>query len=154
GGDAPALNEIRTCQDLLLTDSQPDLYALARLSHERNFLESRNTTVPGDLPAVWALLGRTARAEALAHGITDPYRQEDALTGLAQALGVAGRHDQAEAVVRGITDRERQATALVGLAEALAEAGEHDHARRLATEAEVLARAMPEPHWTAYLLAI
>jgi hypothetical protein len=66
GSDAAALTEIKACQDLLLSYPQPDLYALARLSHHRCRLEDRNARIPVDLPAVWARLGHPRRAEALA----------------------------------------------------------------------------------------
>ncbi|SHN37970.1 P-loop domain-containing protein, partial [Actinacidiphila paucisporea] len=103
GGDTAALTEIKTCQDLLLGCPQPDLYALARLSHHRGQLESRNSRIPTGLPAVWATLGQPNRAEALARALTDPDRRAQALSGVAGAVATAGDPERAEQIARTIT---------------------------------------------------
>ncbi|MFI7080910.1 hypothetical protein ACIBO1_26755, partial [Micromonospora sp. NPDC049903] len=79
GGDAAALTEITTCQDLILTRPGPDLEAMLRLCIRRTNLTDRNTHIPTGLPAVWATLGHPDRAEALARSITDPSLQAWAL---------------------------------------------------------------------------
>lgn len=79
GGDAAALEEITTTQNLVLTEPEPDIEAMAVLSVRRNTLADRNSNIPTGLPAVWARLGQSARAEALARSITDPFQQAQAL---------------------------------------------------------------------------
>jgi hypothetical protein len=90
GGDADALTEITTAQDLVLGHPEPDLLAVARLSKRRSDLAARNADIPADLPAVWATLGHPARAESLARTITAPYRQARALVAAAGAVAAAG----------------------------------------------------------------
>ncbi len=153
GGDAAALTEVTTTQDLLLTHPEPDLLALARLSIHRNDLASRNTNIPTDLPAVWATLGHPNRAEQIARGITDPYRQAQALAAVAQAVAAAGDLDRArqlattaEQIARDIPDDhgEAQAHALAAVARAAAAAGDLDRARQLATAVEQIVRGMAQ----------
>ncbi|WP_338672270.1 hypothetical protein V1460_04485 [Streptomyces sp. SCSIO 30461] len=145
GGDTAALAEIKTCQDLLLASPQPDLYALARLSHQRSRLESRNARIPAGLPAVWAALGQPDRAEAPAHNLPDPGQQVWALVGVARALAAAGDSARAEALARAIADPDQQVWALVGVARALAAAGDPARACELATDAEHVARTIADP---------
>ncbi|MEV0926528.1 hypothetical protein AB0I99_15645, partial [Streptomyces spongiicola] len=154
GGDTAALTEIETCQDLLLSSPQPDLYALARLSHHRGQLEFRNAHIPTELPAVWATLGQPNRAEALARTLTEPGRQAEALAVVAGAAAEAGDHTrarelatEAERIARTITNPGRQAEALAVVAGAVAEAGDH-------TRAERIARTVTEPYRQAEALAV
>ncbi|MFG2961372.1 hypothetical protein ACGF5O_47615, partial [Streptomyces sp. NPDC048291] len=123
GGDTAALTEIKTCQDLLLNGTQPDLYMLARLSHHRGQIESRNASIPAELPAVWATLGYPNRAEALARAFTDPRSRVWALTEVAGALTEAGDHeravvvaDDAEQIARTVTEEHQQVFALTEVA--------------------------------------
>src|SRR5205807_1094204 len=95
GGDTAALAEITTAQVRVLAQPEPDLEAMALLSVRRNSLADRNTNIPPNLPAVWAQLGQTARAEALARAITDPYSQAEALSALLSAVAAAGDPDRA-----------------------------------------------------------
>ncbi|CAL9433279.1 hypothetical protein SUDANB95_02079 [Actinosynnema sp. ALI-1.44] len=135
GGDAAALVEVTTCQDLLLAAPGTDLLALARLSVHHHELQTRNSHIPTELPAVWAVLGHTARAEALARGVTDPHHQELALELLADAVAAAGDAGHAEQIVRGLPDVSQRARALARVAARL---GATEHARSLAGKADVL----------------
>ncbi|MCF1512544.1 hypothetical protein LZ604_34145, partial [Streptomyces glomeratus] len=152
GGDAAALTEIKTCQDLLLGCSEPDLYALARLSHHRAQLESRNINIPTELPAVWAILGQPSRAVALAHTITGPNGQVEALVKVAGAVAAVGDHTRAEEIARTITYSNLQVQTLARVAGAVAAAGDHARAHRLATDAEQIARTITHPNWQARVL--
>ncbi|MFJ4536590.1 tetratricopeptide repeat protein [Streptomyces tibetensis] len=152
GGDTAALTEIKTCQDLLLDCPEPDLYALAMLSHHRGQLESRNAHVPTKLPALWATLGQPNRAEQIARGLTDPREQARALIGVAKAVAEAGDHDRAaglaadvEQIARSITEPDDQAKALAMVAGAVTEAGDHEWAAGLAADAEQVARTTLVP---------
>jgi hypothetical protein len=142
GGDAAALAEIRTTLDLICKQDIPNLTDALHLAYHRDQLADRNTNIPTDLPAVWVALGHHTRAQALAQSITDPYRQTEALTEVARALGQAGHHDQAAALAgaaeqtaRTITDPYRQAQALTAVAQALAQAGDARSASRVAVTA-------------------
>ncbi|MFB9539736.1 MULTISPECIES: hypothetical protein [Streptomyces] len=145
GGDAGALAEIKTAQDLLLPQPEPDLYAMARLSINRSNLETRNANIPTDLPAVWAALGQFTRAEALANGITDPARRLTALAAIAQAVASSdtdrARHlaEDAEVIARTITNPSQQAQALIAVAEAVAGSDP--------AWAETIARSITDPPW-------
>ena len=73
-GDAAALAEITTARQLILARPDPDLAALGRLAVYQDRLVNRNRAVPTELPALWARLGQSHRAEALARSIPDPGR--------------------------------------------------------------------------------
>ncbi|MFI1996866.1 hypothetical protein, partial [Actinoplanes sp. NPDC020271] len=143
GGDAAALAEIITCQDLVLAGPEPDLEAMLRLCIRRTSLADRNSRIPTDLPAVWATLDQPARAEALARSITDREQQAEALVTVAEAVA-ATDPDRAETVAGSITDPDRQAWALIMVAEVVA-ATDPDRARRLAGHAETAARSITDP---------
>jgi tetratricopeptide (TPR) repeat protein len=132
GGDTTALAEITTTQDALLTASEPDLLAMARLAIHRDDLTARNIHIPTDLPAVWAALGHTVRAEALARSITDPGRQQQALIDLARAVATMGDLDQAEALADTMAAAGPKATALLAITQAAGVAGRLDRAEILA----------------------
>ena len=144
-GDTAALTEIADVQDLELRLEEPDLSALARLNVHRSVIADRNAHVPSNLPAVWALVGHSERAEALARAIPDPDQRERAMTGLAQAAARAGDLDRAEAVAQMITDPHRRARALDELVEAAARAGDLDRA-------EAVAQMITDPHRRARAL--
>ena len=95
GGDAAALAEVRAALELIAAQDAPDLAAALALAWHRDQLADRNTRIPVSLPAVWAVLGQTTRAEALATSITDPGEQADALARVAGALAEAGQGQQA-----------------------------------------------------------
>jgi tetratricopeptide (TPR) repeat protein len=139
GGDAGALAEIRQIQDFLLTEADPDLFALARLSIHRNDIEDRNDRLPSALPALWAALGQPARAEALARSLPSPHRRVMALTEVATALDDHERAVQviaeAEQVAGFGSDPRERFDALVEAAIRAAEADSHEYSLRLITTA-------------------
>ncbi|MBH0779820.1 P-loop domain-containing protein [Nocardia bovistercoris] len=86
GGDAIALDEIRTVQHHIREQPDPDLFATARLARHRDDLHNRNEYIPTELLTLFARLGRLDRAEALAYGIRDPERQAKAFAHLAEEV--------------------------------------------------------------------
>ena len=144
GGDHLALTEIAAAQNLNLRQADVDLEIALRLAFQRDQLTQRNANIPVYMPTVWSRLGETTRAEALAHAITAPDRQAEALSALVQAVAATGEFDRAEELARAITAPDRQAAALSALAQAAAATGEHDRARRLLCEAGELARAIAD----------
>ncbi|MFD8530497.1 hypothetical protein ACFV0L_24055, partial [Streptosporangium canum] len=152
GGDAAALAEITACQAVICGQEEPDLSVMLLLAHTRDRLAERNAMLLTGLPAVWARLGNTVRAEALARSITNPRSQAQALAALVEALASAGEHDRArtlahetETIARTIPDPRAQVEASTALMEALASAGQHDRARTLAHETETIARTITVP---------
>jgi hypothetical protein len=141
GGDAGALAEIRSGQDLLLDRPDPDLVGLARLAYHRAAVEARNDNLPTGLPAVWAMLGRPARAEALARGITDPDRQAEALARVAGSAAAAGLDAEAERIAHGITALGWRVSALVEVARGV---DDRTAFERLMANAEEAARGMAD----------
>jgi hypothetical protein len=153
GGDAAALAEIVTCQDLVLAGPGPDLEAMLRLCLRRNDLADRNDHIPANLPVLLITLGQRARAEALASSITDPCVRALALAEVARAIAGMGDFDharrladQAETIARSVTEPEAQAHALTTVATANVAAG------RLA-RAAALASSIDDPPERAYALA-
>ncbi|MFI6625209.1 hypothetical protein [Streptomyces sp. NPDC050528] len=76
--------------------------------------------------------GDTARAEALAQGITDRRAQARALVDVVRELARHGDPDRAETVARSITDRWAEGEALVAVVRELARYGDPDRAEALA----------------------
>jgi hypothetical protein len=99
GGDAAAIEEIITCQGLILAGQTPDLEAMLRLSIRRIRLTDRNTTIPINLPALWVKLGQPARAEAMARSLGDPFRQVQALVEVTNATVAVGDNDRAQQLI-------------------------------------------------------
>ena len=64
GGDAAALAEIDTALALIATDDTPDLAGAICLAHHRDYLTTATQESLPILPAVWAILGTTSRAES------------------------------------------------------------------------------------------
>ncbi|MEV4281489.1 hypothetical protein [Actinoplanes xinjiangensis] len=152
GGDAAALAEITTCQDLILAERAPDLEAMLRLCIRRTNLANRNNNIPTNLPAVWATLGQPTRAEELARSITEPYWQARALTAVARAVAAAGDLsraqqliDQATILARSITEAHQQAQAATAVVEVIAAIGASDHASNMA-------HSITDPYWQARAL--
>ncbi|MGH3380757.1 MAG: hypothetical protein ACRDP6_39090 [Actinoallomurus sp.] len=135
GGDAAALSEITTVQDLICAHPDPDLTAMLRLSIARDRLADRNAYIPIALPAVWARLGYLTRAEALARSITAPVEQAQALAGLVKVVRAAG-------------DLGRAKT-LAGQVAALARSIHNPHWQALAQTQATLAKAVAagDPDW-------
>ena len=90
GGDAAALDEIRSAQALLLAADDPDLLSMGLLARHRDHLAIRNWSTPTDLPGLWATLGHPNRALAIARAIHGPEPRVLAFTGLVRALAVCG----------------------------------------------------------------
>ncbi|MFD1364976.1 hypothetical protein [Actinoplanes sichuanensis] len=143
GGDAAALAEITTCQNLVLAAPDPDLEAMLKLCIRRTNLIDRNTNIPIDLPAVWAALGQMPRAEALARSIIDPERQARALVAVVAAVADTDP-DQAATVADSIADPYWQAQAQVAMVAAVAgtDAGRAETLARSITEAGQRAQAL------------
>jgi Trypsin-like peptidase domain len=131
-GDAAALAEITTTQQLILTLPVPDLAALGRLAVHLDRLADRNRALPWDLPALWARLGQFQRAEAMARSITEPKAQAWALDRVAEALASVGQWDRAEQIARTMTDPNHQAIVLYQVAKTLASVGQWDRAEQTA----------------------
>ncbi|MFC5215468.1 hypothetical protein [Streptomyces coerulescens] len=106
GGDAAALTEIRTTEDLLVESGTPDLLDVTRLALRREELEGRNDLLTRALPRAWAALGRTRRAEALARSIPDPGERVHALVDVA---GELANHGDADGAVRLLEEAEAEA---------------------------------------------
>ena len=130
GGDALALDETAAAQAAVLARQPPDLVAAAVLALRRAELTRRNTVVPVGLAAVWAALGDTPRAEALAGGAAGAARRGAALADAAQAAASIGHLVDAEALLDAITDGARRERAVAAV---VAEAARIDlaHAARL-----------------------
>ena len=147
-GDASALTEITTARQLILARPVPDLAALGRLAVYQDRLVNRNRAVPIELPALWARLGQSHRAEALARSIRDPGIQSQALGAVAAALAGTDRERalalaaEAEQAARAIPDTGERARPLSVVAAALA-GTDRERALALAAEAEQAARAIP-----------
>lgn len=139
GGDAATLREARTALDRIAAQDMPDLADALALAVHRDLLGERNARIPAGLPAVWVILGRLARADALAASIDDPFLQGNAQAEIAGALAEDGHYEQAEAAARSITAYLYcQESALAKVAAALAGAGQHERA-------EVLVRSIADP---------
>jgi len=148
GGDALALTEISTAQQLILKQPSPDLTSLALLAVQADDLTGRNAYIPDELPAAWARIGQPDRAEGLASGIPNDRGQRTvALTRLVAAVAASGDHDraarladEAETLIRQRTEPSWRVFELAELAETVAATGD-DHARaaRLADEVARLA---------------
>ncbi len=161
GSDTATLAEIGAATAVILAQHRPDLADMTRLAYYREALTRRNEHMPASLPAVWAALGHPARAEALAHCITNPQKRARALTDVSRALAAAGLTDQAAAAAAQaaatastITDHiwtdpadvvvAYQAEELAAAARALAAAGLPEQARHAAAQAEAVVRTIPE----------
>ncbi len=152
GGDAAALAEIDAAQQLILTDSQPDLALLYVLAFYRDRLTERNSYLPPELPAVLAQLGSTRHAEQLARSLAYSESRVQALGELAvvmmevdRARGL-GLLDEAEQIARTSPgwSQTRVVRDLVGY---MARAGEYESAEQLArtlTTADDQASALGE----------
>lgn len=139
GGDTLAYTEISKAQDLILAQPDLDLISLALLAVQRDHLIDRNSKIPTELPAVWAMLGQLNRAETLANSIPRPYLRADALARVAAAAAAVGDHrcaarlrGEAEAALTTqITNPYSRVRLLVGVAQAVAVGGDHDRAEAL-----------------------
>ncbi|MGQ0717616.1 MAG: hypothetical protein ACT4NP_09935 [Pseudonocardiales bacterium] len=141
GGDALAVAEISTAQQQILAQTDPDLTSLVLLAVQRGHLTTRNSNIPIELPAVWAVLGQPIRTEALAKGLPDPAKRANALTRLARVATAGGDHDraarllnEAEPLVAQIADPGLRAGALARLAGEMAAGGNRERAEALVAQ--------------------
>ena len=153
GGDNAALREISAAQDAILAQRDPDLTAMGRLAVHRDELAERNESIPFDLPATWAALGQTARADALARSFHGPYEQANALGHIARRLWATGQSDQAAeaadhavTIALSIADHDARGRALGFIVRDLLAAGQYDRA-------EAIARSITGPE-TEFLQAL
>lgn len=133
GSDAAALAEITTALETVAVQDEPDLVTMARLAVHRDHVSGRNANTPADLPAAWARIGRTEKAESVANSITDLRSRARALSLVAvscaesgQADRVPGQLSRAEKIARGISDPGRRESALASVAAAAAAVGRLD----------------------------
>lgn len=115
GGDAIALADIATTQELICRHEEPDLTSLLALAVTKTSLTHRNGSLPPDLPAAWAAAGNFNRAEALANSIARVADRGFALRLVAETIGESGDLDRAEALARAIPDRDHKDLALANL---------------------------------------
>jgi hypothetical protein len=160
GGDALAVTEIGTAQQLILAQPDPDLTSLAHLAVQREHLTTRNSDVPFELPAVWAMLGQPTRAESLAKGLPDSARQATALTQLAQAAAAGGDHDRATRltaaaeVTAQVSDPTLRAEVLARLARVVAAGGDYGKAEALVAQITAPSQRAKGLAWLAGRVAV
>ncbi|MFF0226770.1 trypsin-like serine protease [Streptomyces sp. NPDC004629] len=120
GGHQAALEEIDSAFDLLLAPDEqgtavgadgPDLAAALRLAMCRNTLHDKITDVPPGLLEVWARLGATDKAVALAQSHPDPKTRAGQLAELAETLMSHGHEGAAHPV---LVEAERAARQVPG----------------------------------------
>ena len=161
GGDDQALNEIISATRMLADNPPRDVGTLIRLAFERDRIQGRSANLPTGLPAVWASIGYTHRAVALARSMPT-HNQAAALAEIAWILAEAGHRGEAERVAAEaervaatITSDDERAKVLTTASWALAAAGnlgqaervaatitnDHERAEALATIAHVFAEA-------------
>lgn len=156
GGDAAALTEIITTQDVIVTQEHPDLIAMVRLAIHRDHLAAQNENMPFNLPPLWALLGQVNWAEAIARSTPNQHgwdRQADVLASVAEATARTGNLDRAEITARSITNSFVQAKALVSVAGVAAETGDFERAAILIDHAQAIGASVTDPSAKALTLA-
>ncbi|MEU0349067.1 hypothetical protein ABZ302_20040 [Streptomyces sp. NPDC006237] len=139
GGEATALAELTATRDAILGAEIPDLTDLTRVVLCRANLSERNASLPVELPAVWALLGRVDRARALAESM-GPVTSEMALARVARALAETGGSASAESIAQSIAEPDERAAALSAVAVAAARDGDRGRAAELSGAADRAAR--------------
>jgi hypothetical protein len=149
GGDTSALAEIAATQEAFLERGFIDLVAISRLAVHRSTLESRNSTIPSNLPSVWAQLGRLSRAEALARSINNATRQIRALVAVIRKVSDAGDRSRArilsahaEHTLDLIDEPFELALALALVARSYADADDPQQAIRLLDRGGVVAESL------------
>lgn len=139
GGDAAALAEIASSQDMILKAGQPDLNAMMRLAMHRDHLAERNADIPSALPAVWTSLGQISRSEALATSIADAGQRCAAMLRMARRMALASNLsdardsiNRATASLRTITDLEHRNEAAAAAIETMVAIGRPEWAEEFA----------------------
>jgi hypothetical protein len=126
GGDHLALSEIALAMRDLADQTPPDFVLLLRLARRRQHLTERNSHLPLGLPAVWALLGKPSRAEALARSISSPADLVLALVAVARVIRATDATRakriaaEAERAARNIADPWDRGRAFATIADAIA----------------------------------
>ncbi|WP_147328630.1 hypothetical protein [Kutzneria buriramensis] len=120
GGDAVALSQIASCRETVLDADEPDLLTAVCLAMHHDRLTERNRHVPGDLPGIFAKLGRLARADALARCLTDRTQRDVALLTVARAALAADDVERAVDLVAAIEDTYFRDSGLIELSTAKA----------------------------------
>ncbi|WP_433047978.1 UvrB/UvrC motif-containing protein [Dactylosporangium sp. CS-033363] len=129
-GDSAALAEIVAVQRHLLGDEHRDLTALVRIALRAQQLQDRNSTVPDELPVLWARLGNHVRAEGLAGASpASPTRAE--MLRIVACLVCDGKLGWAESLIPRISDRPQRTVALAVVAVGHAGAGDPARAEAL-----------------------
>lgn len=151
GGDAAALADIRAVQGYIIGQPCPDLAAALRLAYTRRDLVNRNSNIPAQLPAVWAVLGNINRAEALTQSIDDPGERTEALGYLSVAVESTGNAayaarllDDAAAASRSILSPLIQGRVLAWLSRLIIRTGNLQRAEEIANSID------PESTWDSY----
>ncbi|WP_197521858.1 hypothetical protein, partial [Nocardia sp. 852002-20019_SCH5090214] len=145
GGDATALSEIRTVQQHICNQPDPDLLSTARLARYRDRLHSRNDNIPTRLLIVMALLGQYDRAEDLAHSYSTPRQRGDALAAIAREVAATDPRratrltERAETLAYTITDPHQQAAVLGRIVAVVAQTDPE--------RAEAITDTITDPHW-------
>lgn len=134
GSDAAALAEIAMAQDAVARSSEPDLLLLVKLARHRHMIRRRTYRLPPELPAAWAKVGETTRAEAMTSAIAFADTRAEALESLSVALAWRGDIEHAERLAAGIAQPTRRLHALNAVADAWTAAGRPAEAARLAHE--------------------
>ncbi|MGW6122365.1 hypothetical protein ACWFRF_25180 [Nocardia sp. NPDC055165] len=147
GGDTTALAEIRTVQQIICEQPDPDLLTTARLTRYRDRLHQANTHIPIRYLAGQAMPSQHERADLF----TDPQRQ-DAYALVEVAHVVAGVDpDQAEKIVGLLSDPRRQICVLVEIARVAAQLNP-GRAGGFVDRAEGIACASSDPWQQAWML--
>ncbi|MEV7638065.1 hypothetical protein AB0N71_18045 [Pseudarthrobacter enclensis] len=131
GGYDQTLKEIVQAGRLLAVTRPHNVGMLVLLAFERDRLQERYKQLPDGVPAVWAMIGNTNRAEVLAHSMPIE-RQGPALEQVVSVLGAAGNVDEAERLAHTIPDKRDRDYAVAQLVNAQLDAGNLDKAQRIA----------------------
>ncbi|MFD4641112.1 trypsin-like peptidase domain-containing protein [Lentzea sp. NPDC058436] len=153
GGDGLAMSEIASVAGLLARAPEPDLDRLVRVAVARSRLSGRNLNIPDALPPLWARLGHTDRAVALAESFSGGLRTE-ALVRIIEELQARGEHDRI-AVLADDVERSVDLTTysfgqpysvMIRFARMLLEGAEDERARRVISGLEALVELIDVPY--------
>ncbi|GAA2746681.1 hypothetical protein GCM10010440_39420 [Kitasatospora cinereorecta] len=152
GGAAAAFAEVQAALDLVGRENRRNLPVLARLAVCRSALEHRDPDVPVGLPAAWAALGHTVRAESMANSITDPVSRAQALTEVEAVLAAEGDQERADGAApggSGPSPAAPQPSGKPGRPEPVADAvpARDDRALALFALCDVLSQHIPDSRW-------
>ncbi|MFD4625351.1 hypothetical protein [Streptomyces sp. NPDC058475] len=110
GGDAAAFREIGSIHSFLLAQEAPDLAVMLHTAAAKDRLFWRNRRIPAQLPALWAALGDSDRADSLAGSLTPIASFGEAVAELVAVLSNGGDSTRADQLRRlfaaGIEDQD------------------------------------------------